>query len=120
MINSMSIGYYQLPSGRVAAIDQACAFPPLKDALTEPNGLLAIGGDLSVNRLLNAYSQGIFPWFSQGEPMLWWSPHPRMVLFPDKLKVSKSLAKTIKKGRFEVRFNTAFRQVITACSNKSR
>lgn len=120
MINSMSIGYYQLPTGRVAAIDKACAFPPLKDALTEPNGLLAVGSDLSVNRLLNAYSQGIFPWFSEGEPVLWWSPDPRMVLFPDELKISKSLAKTIKQGRFEVRFNTAFRQVITACSNKNR
>jgi len=120
MINSMSIGYYQLPTGRVAAIDKACAFPPLKDALTEPNGLLAVGGDLSVNRLLNAYSQGIFPWFSEGEPALWWSPDPRMVLFPHELKISKSLAKTIKQGRFEVRFNTAFRQVITACSIKKR
>lgn len=116
----MSIGYYQLANGRVAAIDHACAFPPLKDALTEPNGLLAVGGDLSVNRLLDAYSQGIFPWFSEGEPVLWWSPDPRMVLFPDELKISKSLAKTIKQGRFEVRFNTAFREVITACSNKNR
>lgn len=116
----MSIGYYQLPNGRVAAIDHACAFPSLKDALTEPNGLLAVGGDLSVNRLLDAYSQGIFPWFSEGEPVLWWSPDPRMVLFTDELKISKSLIKTIKQGRFEVRFNSAFREVISACSSKKR
>lgn len=116
----MSIGYYQLATGRVTAIDNTCAFPALKDALTDPNGLLAVGGDLSVSRLLDAYSQGIFPWFSEGEPVLWWSPDPRMVLFPEELRISKSLAKTIKQGRFEVRFNTSFRKVITACSNIKR
>ena len=116
----MTKGYYQLPAGRVAAIDIDCPFPPLEDALTDPNGLIAIGADLSVARLLAAYRKGLFPWFSDDDPILWWSPDPRMVLFPEELKISKSLAKTIKNTSLEVRFNTAFRQVITACSNTSR
>lgn len=116
----MSHGYYQLPTGRVASIDGDCDFPPLKNALTEPNGLVAIGGDLSPQRLLSAYQQGIFPWFSDDEPILWWSPDPRMVLFPDELKISSSLKKTLKKQLFELRFNTAFREVITACSKTPR
>ncbi len=116
----MSKNYYQLPTGRVAVIEAECSFPPLEDALIEPNGLIGIGGDLSVMRLVDAYRQGIFPWFSDNDPILWWSPDPRMVLFLDELKISHSLAKTIKNNVFEVRFNTAFREVITACSNKSR
>lgn len=116
----MSNGYYQLTNGRVASIDGDCAFPPLSNALTEPNGLIAIGGDLSLPRLLSAYHQGIFPWFSEGEPILWWSPNPRMVLYPDSLKISRSLQKTLKKKVFEVRFNSAFREVITACSATAR
>lgn len=116
----MSNAYYQLPNGRVACIDGNCDFPPLAHALTEPNGLIAIGGDLSINRLLQAYTHGIFPWFSEGEPVMWWSPNPRMVLFPSELKISNSLKKTLKKAPFEVRFNTAFRQVITACSSTLR
>lgn len=116
----MSHAYYQLPTGRVACIDGDCGFPPLADALREPNGLIAIGGDLGLSRLLSAYRQGIFPWFSDGEPILWWSPDPRMVLFPDELKISGSLKKTLKKQKFEVRFNTAFREVITACSSTLR
>lgn len=116
----MSHGYYQLPQGRVASIDGDCAFPPVEHALREPNGLLAIGGDLSLGRLLAAYRQGIFPWFSDGEPILWWSPDPRMVLFPDELKVARSLQKTIKNRPFELRLNTAFREVITACSSTLR
>ncbi len=116
----MSIGYYQLDSGRVAAIDNDCPFPPLSDALTEPNGLIAIGGDLTATRLLNAYSQGIFPWFNEYEPVMWWSPNPRMVLFPDALKIANSLKKTLKKNLFEVRFNSCFRQVIMACSESKR
>ncbi|MFZ3088825.1 MAG: leucyl/phenylalanyl-tRNA--protein transferase, partial [Methylotenera sp.] len=116
----MSHGYYQLPTGRVASIDGDCDFPPLKNALTEPNGLVAIGSDLSPPRLLSAYRQGIFPWFSDGEPILWWSPDPRMVLFPDELKISGSLKKTLKKQLFELRFNTAFREVVTACSKTPR
>lgn len=116
----MSHSYYQLSTGRVAAIDGDCAFPSLNQALSEPNGLIAIGGDLSVARLLSAYKQGIFPWFNLGEPIMWWSPNPRMVLFPDELKISSSLKKTLKKNPFEVRFNTAFRQVISACSLSPR
>lgn len=116
----MSHSYYQLSTGRVAAIDGDCAFPSLNQALSEPNGLIAIGGDLSTIRLLSAYKQGIFPWYNAGEPIMWWSPNPRMVLFPDELKTSSSLKKTLKKNPFEVRFNTAFRQVISACSLSPR
>lgn len=112
--------YYQLPTGKVAALDKDTPFPPISEALTEPNGLLAIGGDLSSKRLLAAYRSGIFPWFSEGEPVLWWSPNPRMVLFPQDFKLSKSLAKRLKKNDFEVRFNTSFRQVMEACANTSR
>jgi len=116
----LSTGYYQLENGRVAAIEDDCPFPPLSSALTEPNGLIAIGGDLSVTRLLNAYKQGIFPWFNEGEPILWWSPDPRMVLFPDELKISNSLKKTLKKNTFKTRINTDFQAVITACSQTPR
>jgi leucyl/phenylalanyl-tRNA--protein transferase len=104
----------------VAAIEDDCLFPPLSFALTEPNGLIAIGGDLSAKRLLSAYKQGIFPWFNEGEPILWWSPDPRMVLFPDELKLSNSLKKSLKKHAFETRMNTAFQAVITACSQTPR
>ena len=116
----MSTGYYQLESGRVAAIEGGCPFPPVSLALTEPNGLIAIGGDLCATRLLSAYKHGIFPWFNEGEPILWWSPDPRMVLFPDELKISNSLKKTLKKHSFEIRFNTAFHEVIKACSQTPR
>lgn len=116
----MSLAYYQLPNGRVASIDGDCEFPPLTLALNEPNGLIAIGGDLSAARLLSAYQQGIFPWFSEDEPIMWWSPSPRMVLFPNELKISKSLKKTLKKQVFEVRFNTCFRDVMSACSSTPR
>lgn len=116
----MSHAYYQLPTGRVACVDDDCDFPPLHQALKEPNGLIAIGGDLSPARLLNAYQHGIFPWFSEGEPILWWSPNPRMVLFPEALKISNSLKKTIKKQIFDIKFNTNFRAVMTACSQTPR
>ena len=114
------IGYYQLPEGRVAAIDNDCDFPPLQKALLEPNGLLAIGGDLNPTRLLNAYKMGIFPWFNADEPVMWWSPNPRMVLYPNELKISKSLQKTIKKQLFSIKFNTDFFAVITACGQTQR
>jgi leucyl/phenylalanyl-tRNA--protein transferase len=91
-------------------------FPPLSDALTEPNGLLAAGGDLSPARLLNAYRHGIFPWYNPGEPILWWSPDPRFVLFPHKLKISRSLRKTLNRKLFEVRFDTAFADVMHECA----
>lgn len=97
-------------------IDNDTPFPPLETALREPNGLLAAGGDLSPQRLIEAYSRGIFPWFNPGEPVLWWSPDPRMVLFPGELKVSRSLRKTLKKRDYEVRVDTAFRQVMKACA----
>lgn len=85
-----------------------------------PDGLLGYGGDLVTERLLLAYNSGIFPWYNQDEPVLWWSPDPRMVLFPEALKVSKSLRKTIKSNVFTVTFNTAFEQVITQCAKVER
>lgn len=87
---------------------------------TDDDGLLAQGGELTPEFLLSAYSQGIFPWFCEGEPILWWSPNPRMVLFPKKFKLRKSLQQVIKKGTFELRIDTAFREVITNCSRVPR
>jgi leucyl/phenylalanyl-tRNA--protein transferase len=97
---------------RGAAID----FPSPDDALTEPNGLLAAGGDLEPERLLAAYRRGIFPWYDEGQPILWWSPDPRAVLWPDGLHVSRSLRRSLRKGRFEFRVDTAFDDVVTACA----
>jgi len=91
-------------------------FPPVETALKDPNGLLCAGADLSAERLLAAYRSGIFPWYSGDEPILWWSPDPRMVLFCDELKVSRSLAKSIRNKGFEVRIDSAFAKVIKACS----
>jgi leucyl/phenylalanyl-tRNA--protein transferase len=91
-------------------------FPPVSKALRSPNGLLCAGADLSPERLLDAYSKGIFPWFSEGDPILWWSPHPRMVLFPAELKVSRSLRKAVARRTFETRFDTAFAEVMRACA----
>ena len=91
-------------------------FPPPDEALKDPNGLLCAGADLSTRRLLEAYRSGIFPWYSRGEPILWWSPDPRMVLFCDELKVSRSLAKNLRNKGFEVRIDSAFKAVIQACS----
>ena len=95
-------------------------FPPLATALSEPNGLLAVGGDLAPERLLAAYRRGIFPWYSPGEPILWWSPDPRMVLFPAEFKVSRSLGRTLRRGGYEVRLDTAFARVIAACAQTPR
>lgn len=91
-------------------------FPPVEQALDEPNGLLAAGADLSPRRLLDAYRHGIFPWYSEGQPILWWSTHPRMVLFTDELHISESLRKVLRKRPFEVRINTAFRAVMEQCA----
>lgn len=91
-------------------------FPDVELALTEPDGLLAVGGDLSIERLTAAYQQGIFPWYSEGQPILWWSPDPRMVLKPEDVKVSRSLEKTIRKDTFNVTFDQQFQQVIVECS----
>ena len=91
-------------------------FPASVEALEEPNGLLAIGGDLSPERLLYAYSRGIFPWFSDDEPILWWAPDPRAILIPSEFKLSKSLGKSLKNRGFKLSVNAAFRAVITACA----
>ena len=91
-------------------------FPDPALAETEPNGLLAVGGDLSPQRLRNAYRLGIFPWFSAGQPILWWSPDPRLVLFPDRLRISRSLRKTLRRGTFTVSLDRDFGAVIRACA----
>lgn len=91
-------------------------FPPVELALAEPNGLLAAGGDLSPERILVAYRHGIFPWYSAGEPILWWSPNPRMVLFPAELRVSRSLAKRLRRRDHVVRADTAFQAVMEGCA----
>ena len=101
-------------------LPEECAFPPLEAALADPNGLLAAGGDLSPQRIIAAYRRGIFPWYSAGEPILWWSPDPRMVLFPDALKITRSLAKTLRNADYEIRLDTAFPAVMTACARVSR
>jgi leucyl/phenylalanyl-tRNA--protein transferase len=91
-------------------------FPPLAAAQKEPNGLLAVGGDLSPRRLLDAYRRGIFPWYSEGDPILWWSPDPRMVLFPPELRVTRSLGKTLRNKAHEIRFDSAFDAVMRGCA----
>ena len=101
-------------------LDRRTPFPPVETALAEPDGLLAAGADLSAERLLAAYRQGIFPWFNEGQPILWWSPDPRMVLFPAELHVSRSLNKRLKKQDYEIRFDTAFREVVKACASVPR
>ena len=91
-------------------------FPPLERALEDPNGLLAAGGSLDAPRLLDAYQRGIFPWSSEGEPLLWWSPDPRMVLFTDEFKPSRSLRRRFRERRFDVRIDSACDEVIAACA----
>lgn len=100
----------------ISFLTRAPVFPPVEDALQEPNGLLCAGGDLSPARLLSAYRHGIFPWYSPGEPILWWSPDPRMVLFPASIKISRSLAKTLRHGDHEIRLDTSFPQVMAECA----
>jgi leucyl/phenylalanyl-tRNA---protein transferase len=104
----------------IAFLDTDTPFPPVEQALLKPNGLLAAGGDLSAQRLLDAYRHGIFPWFNVGEPILWWSPDPRMVLIPEEFKISKSLRKTLRNKCYEVRVDSAFRQVMRACAAPRR
>jgi len=96
------------------------AFPPIDAALDEPNGLLAAGGDLSPGRILAAYRRGIFPWFGAGQPILWWSPDPRMVLYVDEFHASHSLRKRVKRGDYDVRVDTAFDDVIEHCAQAPR
>ena len=101
-------------------LDSGDPFPEVERALAEPNGLLAAGADLSLPRLLEAYRNGIFPWFSHDQPILWWSPDPRMVLFPAELKVSRSLARTLRNARYEVHADTAFDAVVEGCRQPRR
>lgn len=96
------------------------AFPPVAKALTEPNGLLAAGGDLTPARLLAAYKQGIFPWYQDGQPILWWSPDPRAVLWPAGLKISRSLRRSLRTRGFELRVDTAFARVVAECAEPRR
>ncbi len=98
----------------VYLLSEALTFPPPR--LASQEGLLAVGGDLSPERLLAAYGQGIFPWFSEGEPILWWSPDPRLVLFPHEFKISKNLKKIIRRSFFEITVDQAFQKVITECA----
>jgi leucyl/phenylalanyl-tRNA--protein transferase len=100
--------------------DPPDAFPDVEDALTEPEGLLAAGGDLSPERLLAAYSLGIFPWFDDGQPILWWSPDPRCVLWPAELHISRRLRQQIRSSNAELRTNHSFGEVIRACAGERR
>ena len=95
-------------------------FPPVTDALADPNGLLAAGADLSVARLIAAYRQGIFPWYSEDQPLLWWSPDPRMVLFPPEFKLSRSLKKRLYRRGYDIRADSAFDAVMRACAEPRR
>ena len=97
----------------VYRLPEAVVFPPVDHA--EKSGLLAVGGDLSPERLLAAYREGIFPWYGDGEPILWWSPDPRFVLLPDELRISRSMRQFLKKGVLRITFDRAFREVIAAC-----
>ena len=112
-----------MSGGRVvwlAETDPPEAFPPVADALREPDGLLAAGGDLGTARLLSAYRQGIFPWYDEGQPLLWWSPDPRCVLRPGELHVSRRLRRDIRRWPWELRCNTRFDAVIEACAAPRR
>jgi leucyl/phenylalanyl-tRNA---protein transferase len=99
-------------------LNDSIVFPPAQTAIAE--GLLAMGGDLKPERLLKAYSEGIFPWYEEGQPILWWSPDPRLILRPDALYISKSLKKTIRENRFKISYDTNFEGVIDACANTLR
>ncbi len=92
------------------------SFPDVENALDDPDGLLAIGGCLSTQRLMNAYRKGIFPWFNHGDPILWWSPNPRLILVPSCIKLSRSLRKTLRKDEYSITFDKAFDATIKACS----
>lgn len=96
--------------------DDSKLFPPVELALEEPDGLLAAGGDLSPERIVAAYQNGIFPWYSEDQPILWWSPNPRAVIFPDELHISRSLAKTLRRNQFRVSLDTEFEAVLKACA----
>ncbi|MFP8965101.1 leucyl/phenylalanyl-tRNA--protein transferase [Pokkaliibacter sp. CJK22405] len=101
-------------------LDETNNFPPTSQALRDPDGLLAVGGDLSSTRLLAAYQRGIFPWYSEGSPILWWSPAPRFVIYPDELNINRSLRKAINKTPFDITINQAFEDVISFCADVPR
>jgi leucyl/phenylalanyl-tRNA---protein transferase len=105
-----------MPLYSLDASDPRQPFPPTEHALDEPNGLLALGGCLSPQRILNAYRNGIFPWFGPDDPILWWSPQPRMVLFPERLHVARSLRKSVRRMAYDIRYDTQFAEVIRACA----
>ncbi|MFM1824439.1 MAG: Leucyl/phenylalanyl-tRNA--protein transferase [Pseudomonadota bacterium] len=106
--------------GSIAFLDHHDPFPNTDQALIEPNGLIAISNTLKSERIIEAYKQGIFPWFNQHEPILWWSPDPRLVLFPDDLKISSSLSKKIKKNDYQFEVDKNFLSVIKSCSEVKR
>jgi len=101
-------------------LGRATPFPPLASALVEPNGLISAGADLSPERLVAAYRRGIFPWYSEGQPILWWSPDPRMVLYVRDFRISRSLRRRVRRRDFEVRVDTAFRAVMEGCAASPR
>ena len=100
--------------------DADTPFPQVELALTDPNGLIGVGGELTTKRLIDAYQQGIFPWYSEGEPVIWYSPNPRMVITPDKLHISKSLQKTLNRQDFEIKVDRNFTQVMSRCRSVVR
>lgn len=100
----------------IFCLGKSIAFPPVE--LAEKNGMLAIGGDLSTERLLEAYSRGIFPWYNDDEEMVWWSPNPRCVLYPEKVHISKTMAKTLRKNTFAITFDKNFADVIRSCKKE--
>jgi len=104
-----------MPIPFLAPDDEHTPFPDVDSALTEPDGLLMAGGSLTAPRLLAAYQTGVFPWFEAGEPILWWSPDPRCVIWPDDLRITRSLSKTMRSGRYEVTENLAYREVMKQC-----
>lgn len=104
-----------MPIPFLAPDDETTPFPSVSTALSEPNGLLMAGGNLSPARLLAAYRAGVFPWYEAGEPILWWSPDPRCVIYPESIRISRSLRKTINSKRFEVTENLAYREVMKQC-----
>lgn len=94
------------------------SFPPIESALSDPNGLLAVGGELTRERLFNAYDSGIFPWFDDDQPLLWWSPDPRAVIYPGDVHISRSLKRTMRRRNYSLRVDSDFEQVITACAEQ--
>jgi len=104
-----------MPIPFLAPDDDMTPFPSVSSALSEPNGLLMAGGNLSPARLMAAYRAGVFPWYEAGEPILWWSPDPRCIIWPEKIRITRSLRKTIRSNRYEVTENLAYREVMKQC-----